>query len=161
MSLHIVEIYNGRMSKLFDETKPGQIRSQKGKLVEELTREIIREAWKRTGRDENRLEFKRKKFKIQPRSDVRVMDLELLKSVENFSSLSYHLGVDIHTFIDGEFCLGVECKAYTENAMLKRILVDFWLLKKQYPSLNCCLVQLETFLGGSLDTKEDCHIANS
>lgn len=149
MSLHIVEIYNSRMSKSFDETRPEQIRSQKGKLVEELTREIIREAWKRTGRDENRLEFKRKKFKIQPRSDVRVMDLELLKSVENFNSLSYYLGVDIHTFIDGEFCLGVECKAYTENAMLKRILVDFWLLKKRYPGLNW---DLYTFLPNKTST---------
>lgn len=59
------------------------------------------------------------------------------------------------------FASGSECKAYTENAMLNRILVDFWLLKKRYPSLNFCLVQLETFLGGSHDTNKDCHIANS
>ncbi|MDE0094435.1 MAG: restriction endonuclease [Gammaproteobacteria bacterium] len=161
MSSHIVEIYNNRMSKLFDETEGGKIRSQKGKLVEDLAREMILEAWKRTGNDENRLEFKSKKFKVRPRSDVRSKDLELLRSVENIDSLFYRLGVDIHTFIDGEFCLGVECKAYTENAMLKRILVDFWLLKKLYPGLNCCLVQLETFLGGSYDANEDCHIANS
>lgn len=57
MSFHIIEIYNSRMSKLFDETKLGQNRSHKGKLVAELTREIIREVWKKTGRDESRLEF--------------------------------------------------------------------------------------------------------
>lgn len=122
---------------------------------------MILEAWNRTGHDKERLEFRSKKFKIQPRSDVSFEDLELLKSVKNVNSLHYHLGVDIHTYIDDKFCLAVECKAYTENAMLKRILVDFWLLKKMSPELNCCVVQLETFLGGSYEPNEDYHIANS
>ena len=32
--------------------------------------------------------------------------------------------------------------------MLKRILVDFHLLKTLYPHLTCCLFQLESQLGG-------------
>lgn len=32
--------------------------------------------------------------------------------------------------------------------MLKRILVDFYLLKKLFSNLICCLLQLETQLGG-------------
>jgi hypothetical protein len=44
--------------------------------------------------------------------------------------------------------MGIECKAFTENAMLKRILVDFTLLKTIYPNLSCCLFQLESQLTG-------------
>ena len=42
----------------------------------------------------------------------------------------------------------IECKAYTENAMLKRILVDFTLLKTVYPKMQCALLQLESQLTG-------------
>ena len=44
--------------------------------------------------------------------------------------------------------MGIECKAYTENAMFKRILVDFTLLKQANKSLDCVLFQLESQLGG-------------
>lgn len=61
----------------------------------------------------------------------------------------YLAQVDQHVFVDGEFAIGVECKSYTENAMLKRILVDFRLLKSLHPDLVCCLLQLESQLGGT------------
>ena len=60
----------------------------------------------------------------------------------------YGAQVDVHVFVDQEFVLGIECKAYAENAMLKRIMVDFSMLKSLYPRLGCCLVQLESQLGG-------------
>ncbi len=44
--------------------------------------------------------------------------------------------------------IGIECKAYTENAMIKRILVDFHLLKTKAPDMRCYLFQLENQLGG-------------
>lgn len=44
--------------------------------------------------------------------------------------------------------MGIECKNYTENAMLKRIMIDFRMLKSCYPDLLCCLLQLESQLGG-------------
>lgn len=56
--------------------------------------------------------------------------------------------VDVHVFVDGDFVLGIECKSYTENAMLKRILVDFRMLKSLHPHLVCCLLQMESMLGG-------------
>lgn len=43
----------------------------------------------------------------------------------------------------------MECKAYTENAMLKRILVDFTLLKSLYLTIKFILLQLESQLGGN------------
>ena len=56
--------------------------------------------------------------------------------------------VDVHVFVDNAFIMGVECKSYAENAMIKRILVDFRLLKSLLPALICCLLQLESQLGG-------------
>lgn len=44
--------------------------------------------------------------------------------------------------------MGIECKAYTENAMLKRILVDFTLFKNVIPNIKCVLLQLESQLTG-------------
>lgn len=55
---------------------------------------------------------------------------------------------DVQMFIEERFALVMECKAYTENAMLKRILVDFTLLKNVYPDLSFVLLQLESQLGG-------------
>mgnify|MGYP001068239333 CR=1 FL=1 len=60
----------------------------------------------------------------------------------------YPLKTDIHVNVDGRFKIAIECKAYTENAMLKRILVDFTLLKQVYPELSFVLFQLESQLGG-------------
>lgn len=56
--------------------------------------------------------------------------------------------VDRHIFVDHKLVMGIECKAYAENAMLKRILFDFRLLKSIHPELICCLLQLESQLGG-------------
>jgi hypothetical protein len=59
-----------------------------------------------------------------------------------------HLKTDVHVQVDGKFKIAIECKAYTENAMLKRILVDFTLFKQVYPDLAFVLFQLESQLGG-------------
>ena len=67
---------------------------------------------------------------------------------ENYSDFVFKAQVDNHTMIDDKFVLGIECKAYTENAMLKRILVDFTLLKSVYKDLKCALLQFESQLTG-------------
>ncbi len=36
---------------------------------------------------------------------------------------------------DKEFVIGVDCKAFAENTMLKRIFVAFTLFKQVYPNL--------------------------
>ena len=68
------------------------------------------------------------------------------------SHACYRLGVDKHVHVDGNLVLAVECKAYTELAMLKRILVDFNLLKTRLPDLSCMLIQFENFMGGDYGT---------
>ena len=67
--------------------------------------------------------------------------------LNNVDDYCYKLSVDKQVFIDEEFVLGIECKSYTENAMLKRVLVDFKLLKTRFSRLKCYLFQLESQLG--------------
>ena len=51
--------------------------------------------------------------------------------------------------IDGKLVIGIECKSYIENAMLKRTLKDFELIEKLlYPQLIFCVFQFENGLGG-------------
>ena len=81
--------------------------------------------------------------------------IEKLKSKEikdyifkNINNYYYGLKTDIHVSINNKLIMGIECKAYTENAMLKRILVDFTLLKNIFPNIKCVLLQLESQLTG-------------
>ena len=129
----------------------GVVRSEKGKLVETLALHIVRHAWQSIGGSPGRLSFSDVKSCRIPIADEYVDGLphdvgEYIRRTKN--AHYYKAQVDVHAFIDGEFVLGVECKSYTENAMLKRILVDFRLLKSLYPNLVCCLLQLESMLGG-------------
>lgn len=129
----------------------GVIRSVKGWLQEYLTEEIILLAWKEINGDESRLKIDSKKHKIPIKKDYveKLPDGDIKYHIlSNLDDCWYGLSVDKQVYVDGEFVLGIECKAYTENAMLKRILVDFSLLKKVFPKIHCYLFQLESQLGG-------------
>ena len=79
----------------------------------------------------------------------KIKELQVQKHIrDNIVDYVYQLSVDKHIFIDGKFVIGIECKAYAENAMIKRILIDFELLRTQYPDLSCYLFQLEASLAG-------------
>jgi len=134
-----------------DRAYGGVVRSVKGKLQEYITEEVIKLAWESIGGGDDRLEIDSKKFKIPIMRDYisELKDEEIKRYIlSNINDYYYKLSVDKQVFVDGEFVLGIECKAYTENAMLKRILVDFKLLKTQFPHLKCYLFQLESQLGG-------------
>jgi hypothetical protein len=69
---------------------------------------------------------------------ISIKDSEVQKYIrENIANYHYGLSVDNHIFIDGKFVMGIECKGYTENAMVKRILIDFHLLKFGSGIDNC------------------------
>ncbi len=55
---------------------------------------------------------------------------------------------DIQVCIDGEFVVSVECKAYAESAMLKRVILDAYLLQRLHSQLKFVLFMLESQLGG-------------
>lgn len=129
----------------------GIIRAAKGKLVESLTPHIIQLAWQESGGSHGRLSGDVKTYKVPvqlnyvERLPDEIRDYINARRDKHF----YRAKVDRHVFIDGMFIMGIECKSYTENAMLNRILVDFRLLKSLHPNLACCLLQLESRLGGS------------
>jgi hypothetical protein len=129
----------------------GILRAEKGGLVESLGRKIVEIAWRSLGGSSERLSFPTKRDKIQIRQEYidRLPDPEIKRFIEaNKSSYFILHGCDIHVAIDEHFVLAIECKAFTENAMLKRILVDCSLLKQLYPDLKFVLLQLESQLGG-------------
>lgn len=131
----------------------GVIRQAKGSLQEQITKRLIEIAWcNELGQSPSRLEINSKKIPIpiNIKGDYLNHEPDYVKDHihSNLDKYVYKLSVDKHVFIDGNFVLGIECKAYTENAMIKRIMVDFMLLKTKYPNLKCFLFQLESMLGG-------------
>jgi hypothetical protein len=129
----------------------GIIRAGKGMLVENITKLILEIAWIKLGGNPNRISFEKQTKKLPIRKDyIDLLPNDEIKNYihDNISSYYYTLKTDVHCNIDGELVIGVECKAYTENAMMKRILVDFTLMKHAWPNLNCYLIQLESQLGG-------------
>lgn len=113
----------------------GILRSLKGAFVETMAEEMVLLAWKNIGGQPSRIQINKTKHPIgDGKGNV------------------YKLSQDKGAYIDNEFVLSIECKAYAEVAMYKRILVDAFLLKKYFPKLKFCLFQLESMLGGDYST---------
>lgn len=62
--------------------------------------------------------------------------------------------------VDRNPTVAIECKAYAENAMFERILVDFSLLKQVSPNTSCILLQLESQLGGDYSDPKEVHFGS-
>lgn len=134
------------------ESAGGFLRAVKGRIQEWITEQIITTAWcGELGKDRSLLDINSKKISIPilPEYVSSIQDMEVRKFIQaNIGAYKYGLSVDKHVFVGKRLVLGVECKAYAENAMLKRILVDFMLLKTKYKDMSCFLFQLESQLGG-------------
>ena len=108
-------------------------------------------AWNSLGESSKRIANIKSTIKSPINRDYldRIEDDEIRDHIKkNIKDYYYPTKSDIHVYIDKKFKIAIECKAYTENAMYKRIMVDFTLLKKTYPDLDFALVQLESQLGG-------------
>lgn len=135
-----------------DRAYGGVVRARKGKLVEDMTPHIVQLAWQAVGGSIERLSFGDvKTYKVPIQADyIASLPVEIREYINSRKhEYFYRAQVDQHVFVDGNPVMGIECKSYTENAMLKRILVDFRLLKSIHPNLICCLLQLESMLGGN------------
>ena len=134
-----------------DRTYGGIIRAAKGKLVEQMAPHIVRLAWQDCGGNPARLSIDNVRtypVPIQP-GYVEALPEDIRDYINGrIDGHTYPARVDRHVFVDEGFVMGIECKSYAENAMLKRILVDFRLLKVLNNDLICCLLQLESMLGG-------------
>jgi hypothetical protein len=135
----------------------GFIRATKGKLQEFISNDLVHVAWNvELAKDPKRLSINSDKIRIPLKLEyVQTIRDRTIKDyiLSNIQRYYYGLSVDKHVFIDGKMILGIECKAYTENAMIKRILVDFHLLKTKVPNLLCYLFQLESQLGGDYSSE--------
>ena len=133
-----------------DRAYGGVIRAGKGKLVESMVKGMVAIAWKELGKERDRLSFSSQKITIPIQRSYldRLPDRMKNTVATDICQYVYKCPVDVHIMVDDELVMAIECKAFTENAMPKKILVDFMLLKTQYPDLRCVLVQLESQLGG-------------
>jgi len=121
------------------------------KLQRHIAEQLVRATWAHVGGDAEVLDINARKIAIPIQQSYidRIKEPEAAEHVrQNIDEYVYRPAVDKQVFIGGQFVIGIECKAYTENATLKRILVDFDLLKTQHPDLSCYLFQLESQLGG-------------
>ncbi|EQB64290.1 MAG: Type II restriction enzyme DdeI [candidate division Zixibacteria bacterium RBG-1] len=141
-----------------DRAYGGVIRAGKGLLVESIAKSLVEIAWKELGRDLSKLSLEKKVIKIPIKEEYieRVKSPEVKKFIkDHIKDFYYPLRTDVHIHVDGKLKIAMECKAYTENAMLKRILVDFTLFKQVYPNLSFVLFQLESQLGGDYSLSND------
>ncbi len=153
----LIDYYNKVMSELYEENRPGQIRSKKGALVEELTRRIVETTWvDYLGQSKERLEQNKKKKSIKMFDIdtylVRYGDSSIIETIKSKkATIKYNFGTDDHVYIDGKLVLAIECKSYTESAMLKRIIYDRKMLHEFAPNANYVLIQFESALGGDFE----------
>ena len=130
----------------------GVVRMAKGKLVETIAQKLLLAAWIGGGKDAGRVAFNtHPKYDIPMKKEYAdgIADKQLRREMlAHLGDYKVKHGADIHVYVDGDFVLSTECKAFTENAMLKRILFDAYLLKTRFPHLRFVLVQLESQLGG-------------
>ena len=131
--------------------RPGRIRTLKGQLVEQTAQHLVRIAWSSAGGQPHRLSFEHRKYNI-PIGDNYIehipYDVVQRHILENIDDYKYGLGCDVQCYVDGDFVLAVECKAYVEVAMLKRVMVDASMLNILFSDLRFALLQLENFMGG-------------
>ncbi len=131
----------------------GIIRAKKSKVAPDLTKKLIILAWEEIGGNSNKLFFgaRRIEKRIEEEYVNNLLFEKIKQKIKNYQSrFLYKLPPDIllYTNIDGAPITYIECKAYMENAMLKRVLFDCEVAQKMYPKIDFFLFQLESFLGG-------------
>lgn len=148
---YLVQGIDKRAKESNERAYGGIVRAGKGKLVESIAQELVRIAWKDLGMEEQRLSFGYRTIKIPINRDYidKIKSPEVREFImENITHMYYRIKPDIQVYVDNKFKISIECKAYTENAMLKRILVDCTLIKHVFPDVKFVLLQLESQLGG-------------
>lgn len=136
----------------------GIVRARKGALVENIAKNLVQLAWGKLKQNPNRLEIIGKQIKIPIKQEyINKLKNEEVKNhiKQNIKDYYYPYKPDVLIKIDNKVVLEIECKAYTENAMFKRILVDATLLKTLYPKMQFILLQLESQLGGDFSELKD------
>lgn len=142
-----------------DRAYGGIIMAGKGELVESMATHLVQIAWEDVlHQSRTRMEINKKKMPIgiNDKYIERISDPRVKEYVKKHrAELVYKFGTDVQVFVDGRLVLPIECKAYSENAMLKRILFDAELMKEAVGTETYYLVQLESQLGGDYSELND------
>ncbi len=109
----------------------GILRASKGTLVETIAESLVHIAWVNVSGNYDRLDT----------SGHRI-------SYTSSQGDTYSFKPDVLVKVDDDVVMAIECKAYTENAMYKRILTDAKITKDAYANAEYVLFQLESQLGG-------------
>lgn len=136
----------------------GIVRAGKGTMLENIAKTLVMLAWKDLGKDEKRLKIIGTRIKIPIKKGYidKLEDEEIKKHIlKNLKNYVYPYKSDVLVSIDNKPVFEIECKSYTENAMMKRILVDCTLLTRIYPNMKFALLQLESQLGGDYSELKD------
>lgn len=124
------DVYN-YLNNRFDEeeklTGEGVIRNFAGETVEKLATLV----WEEIGLNYPELHSK---ITVGKKTPYKIIDVE-----GNYINES----VDRHCFIDGEFVLAIECKAYLDKCYLQRADSDFSLMKTQTASTAGIVLSIE------------------
>jgi hypothetical protein len=148
----IIGLYTQGIYLMYDNKRQGgKDRSSKGALTENLLEAIVSLAWHEVGGEAHRFNIAKRRLNVPIDTDyVRNLTPESTRNYveQNMEGYFYKVELDKGVEIDNQLVLAVECKAYTENAMLKRVLKDFELASIANPKLLFCLFQLENALGG-------------
>ena len=126
-----ISYYDIKIKEMQGVTYGGSLRALKGSLVETLCASMVTRCWEEIGGSVGRISVGRRIYYFTDKKGNK-----------------YGLSQDRQVYIDGEFKLSIECKAYAELAMYKRVIVDSHILHSRFPDLSFCLFQLESMLGG-------------
>ena len=125
----------------------GQIRHSKGNLVEEIAKELVFLACDdlKISRSRCRLTKGPVIIKIVNSSYVMTRDLS------NPDDIECELELDNLLTVDGKLIMDIESKSYTEASMLKRIMMESYMVYQHYPNTAFVVLQLENALDGNYD----------
>lgn len=133
----------------------GQVRMSKGGMVEEIAERLALAAWTIVlGQPRSSIEVRNG---AADKHTVKVRDGYLDRAIRTDAERRllakpdarlYRISVDRHVYINRSFALAIECKAYAETAMLKRIMVDAQLLHDYAGLDSFCVLMLESQMGG-------------
>tara|TARA_B100000287_G_C20527286_1_gene739394 strand:+ start:257 stop:997 length:741 start_codon:yes stop_codon:yes gene_type:complete len=149
--------YADALSKIDNDRKIGGIlRSNTGIFVEYAAHSLALMAWKDLGGDMDKIRISKEKILVPVKEEYIESQSEDIKSfLYSKRNQGYQCSVDKHVFIENELVLAIECKAYAENAMLKRIITDMGFIQSAYPASKCYLFMLESQLGGDYSELKD------
>lgn len=132
----IIDFYEKSIRRMWRMKQGGALRTAKGRLGEEICERIVQGAIEVANLPSEKIQVSR-----GPR---------YLLADEKGSKTGYEIQQDRQIFFNGQPHISIECKAYAEVAMYKRVLTDAYLLQDVLAPLRIdfCLLQLESMLGG-------------